>query len=84
MKRLEKVSVTPALARAWIAHSHQRQIDLIKPRRYIADILSGQWVPEYHVDNPIIVRNNICLNGHHRLIAVLMLGKPIVCYVEFR
>lgn len=84
MKSLEVVNIYPSLARAWILHSHQRKIDLIKPRRYIAEVLAGRWNPEFHRDNPIIVRNDICLNGHHRLIAVLMLGKSIPCYVEFR
>ena len=75
--------VCPETARLWIRDTHQRRIDLLKCRRILNDIEAGTWDP-IGTTGPVIVRDNKCLDGHHRLLAVLMYGEPIQIAVQYR
>ena len=76
--------VTPEQAARWIRHSHQRPIDLLKCRMMLDDIEAGRWDPSRQDGTPVIVRGEVALDGHHRLVAILMLGEPLPCSVERR
>ena len=78
--------VTPEQARRWIRHSHQRSIDLLKCRRILEAAGSGHWNPTLQVHSPVIVLQSrgVIADGHHRMIAILMHGKPLECVVEYR
>lgn len=71
--------VTPEDARRWIRSSHQRSIDLLKSRKMLDDLAEGRWDPSLHERRPVIVseKKQTLADGHHRIMAVLMLGEPI-------
>lgn len=76
--------VTPDLARQWIRVSHQRALDLLKPRRMIEDLEMGRWDPLNHQTRPVIVNSSGQLvDGHHRIQMVLMLDEPVPMYVLY-
>lgn len=79
-------TVSPADARAWIRHSHQRNTDLFKCRRMLDDLESGRWDVARQKDTPVIVSNGKgCIaDGHHRLVTILLWGEPLECEVIFR
>ena len=76
--------VTPEQARRWIRHSHQRPVDLLKCRMMLDDVEAGRWDPSRQDGTPVIVRDEVALDGHHRLVAILMLGQPLGCVVTYR
>lgn len=78
--------VTPEMARRWIRHSHQRALDLVKPRKLLDDIAAGKWDPINHRRRPVVVSvdKEILADGHHRIQTVLMHGEPIPMYVLYK
>jgi hypothetical protein len=75
--------VSPDDARRWLRHSHQRNVDLLKCRSMLDNIESGTWEPTKQT--PVIVSKSAgCIaDGHHRLVTVLMWGKPLDCDVIY-
>lgn len=71
--------VAPSDARRWIRTSHQRSVDLLKVRKMLDDLADGRWDPSLHERRPVIVSESkqTLADGHHRIMAVLMLGEPI-------
>lgn len=78
-------TVTPEMAARWMRHSHQRRIDLLKVRMMLDDI-PDRWDPAKQKDTPVLISRsrNTCLNGHHRLLMVLFLTRPIELWVEYQ
>lgn len=74
--------VTPKVARNWLAHSKQERLNLRRVRDYAALMDQGVWKPSIHRDTPIHIDKNKLKNGHHRLVAVLLYGKPVEMYVK--
>jgi hypothetical protein len=78
--------VTPDQARRWIRRSHQRNTDLMKCRAMLDDVEGGRWDPARQEGKPVIVGagGTVVADGHHRLVTILMHGKPLPCEVEYR
>lgn len=72
--------MTPERARQIIRRSHQRQIDLLKVRMVLDRVESGTW--EDDPAHPVKIRDNVLLDGHHRVLAVLMHGAEIPLAIE--
>lgn len=76
--------VTPDLASGWLRNGHQRQIDLLKVRMMLRDMEAGVWDLTRQEGNPIIIRNGACIDGHHRLLAILMRMRGLENIVEIK
>jgi hypothetical protein len=75
--------VTLAEARRWLSRSRQSRIDLARLRRMVADIEKGGWEPEAHSDKPVRIAGERLVNGHHRIVAMLITGQPLPMYIRF-
>lgn len=69
-------------AREWIRVTGQHRADLRKVRRFLEIMERGEWDPELHQSAPIKVHHNTLMDGHHRIMAVLFLGRPVMMRIR--
>lgn len=68
--------VTPEMAQAWLEASRgNRSIRHEVVANYAAQMLRGDWKPE--ADTVDFAKSGRLLNGHHRLLAVVVAEKPV-------
>ena len=78
-----RVTVTPALARRWLARATQRQLDCAKVRSLAAD-MPADWDPDRHVHAPVKLFGDAARNGNHRLWAILLADTAVDCWIEMK
>lgn len=77
------VVITPELAEAWIKHlsPEQRQVKSMHLASLVRDIKRGRW--KLNGETIVIDRHGRCVQGQHRLLAVIKAGMPISSFVVF-
>ena len=80
------MEVTPEMARAWLWDSRQDGCHLGRARDFARLMDAWKWDENDHRTAVKIKASNGPLrvtNGHHRLLAVLLLGRPVRMRVSF-
>jgi ParB-like chromosome segregation protein Spo0J len=77
-------TVTPSMARLWLNKNMEKTLDIEKLYDYIDAIKEGRWYPEEHRASPIMFHGGRLLNGHHRLMAIIILDYGVEMYVEVK
>jgi hypothetical protein len=76
-------TITPAQAARLLRTTIQPRVELSKILEYAAAMDAGRWKPDLHINTPIKVgRRGRLRNGHHRIVAVLVHGRPVEFWVE--
>jgi len=76
-------TVSPEMAREWLANSRNQPIKQDKLTNYLQDMENGNWKGGEE-GRAVILDNNHIRNGFHRLHAVVKLGRPVNLLVERR
>lgn len=82
--RYQRVTVTPEIAKEWLAHNitNNRSLNRNRVLQYATDMKNDQWMMS---PNSVIAfdTNGNLIDGQHRLMAVIEADKPVnmvVCY----
>jgi len=74
-REIKETLITPKMAAEWI-NPDNRRIRKAVVSRYAADMTNGEWT---FCPSAIIVSNGRCMDGNHRLSAIIKSGKSIWC-----
>ncbi len=75
-RRYEYVMVTPEAAVHWLNEvPHARELNHARVHRYANDMNRNEWLD--NGDTIKIGTDGLLVNGHHRLKAVVLLGRPV-------
>jgi len=78
---LERYIFGPAQARHFLRDTDQRHVDLFRIREFAARLEASEgWKPAEQ--QPVRMRSGRMIDGHHRMMAVLLTDRPMDMPVE--
>lgn len=73
----EKKLVSPTQAKQWLRGSKQPKVRLPCMKKLWFAMERGEWDIDNTPNDPIRIKDGAVEDGHHRLVAIIMYGKPV-------